>query len=145
MEATHFGSAAGKGEVTPAEKSEASAGGIRTQDLDVLDHLMAGGQLLAAQQVSKSDWSPEKKLAGAVLASALVEIRDHHDNPAYRRRIVEDTDWIESNDQEWPFSFDRLCALFDLEADWVREMVSGWLNTPRDLRRRTGCPYRQAA
>lgn len=132
-------------EMVPGAGAGPTVGGIRNQDLDVLGHLMAGGQLLAAQQPSASDWSPEKKLAGAVLASALVEIRDHHGNPAYRRRIAEDLEWILSEDEQWPYSFRRLCALFDLDRVWVREIVQQWMSTPRDLRNRPNCPYRQAA
>jgi hypothetical protein len=145
METGHSVSMAGGRDMSLAGAPEPEVGSINKQDLDVLGHLMAGGQLLAAQQASRSDWSPEKKLAGAVLASALVEIRDHHGSPAYRRRIAEDLEWILSDDDEWPFSFRRLCAVFDLDPVWVREVVQRWISTPRHLRDRPACPYRQAA
>ncbi len=59
--------------------------------LSVIDSLMAGGELLPAQLPVASHWSPEKRLAAAVLASALVEIRDHHGSsgaPPPQRRGV---------------------------------------------------------
>ena len=113
------------------------------QDLAVIENLMAGGQMLSVQLPSPTTWSPEKRLAGAVLASALVEIRDHWRDRGYRRRVSEDVEWIQSDDAEWPFSFVRLCGLFGLEPEWVREIVAQWTSGNSPLRR--GTPYRQAA
>ncbi len=120
-------------------------GSLPTQELHVIEHLMAGGQMLSAQVSTASNWTPEKKLGGAVLASALVEIRDHHGDPHYRRRTAEDLEWIHADDAEWPFSFVRLCALFELDTDWVREVVARWVATPLAERTRPGTPYRHAA
>jgi hypothetical protein len=119
-------------------------GAIATSDIAVLDNLMAAGQMLATQQASASTWSPEKRLAAAVLASALVEIRDHGADRSYGRRIEQDLEWIGSQEAAWPFSFVRLCQLFDLDPTWVREAVAGWMARPRSARRPTS-PYRQAA
>jgi len=115
------------------------------QDLSVIEDLMASGQMLPSQLPSSSDWTPERKLAAAVLASALVEIRDHGLNPAYRRKIAEDLEWFASEDVEWPFSFLRLCDLFDLEPAWVRQVIAGWLAKPLDKTNRPTTPYRHAA
>jgi hypothetical protein len=113
--------------------------------LAVIDHLMACGTLLPAQLPSATCWSPEKKLAAAVLASALVEIRDHHGSKGHRRRVAEAIDWVQSDDSEWPYSFLRLCGLFGLEPDWVRGAVNRWMATPRDARKPVSFLYRQAA
>ena len=73
-------------------------------------------------------WSPEKRLAGAVLADALIEVRDHHHDPKYRRLIAEDLVWIRSNDARDPYSFIRLCQLLNIEPVWVRETVHRWMS-----------------
>ena len=125
--------------------AETNRGSLPTQELHVIEHLMAGGQILSTQVCTASNWTPEKKLGGAVLASALVEIRNHHGDPHYRQRTAEDLEWIHADDAEWPFSFVRLCALFELDTDWVREVVARWVATPLAERTRPGTPYRQAA
>jgi hypothetical protein len=122
-----------------------SHGAVNAPGLAVIENLMAGGELLPAQLPSATNWSPEKKLAAAVLASALVEIRDHHGSPAHRRRVAEALEWVQSEDSEWPFTFLRLCALFDLEPEWVRASVQRWIGTPHAARRAANFLYRQAA
>jgi hypothetical protein len=90
-------------------------------------------------------WTPEKKLAAAVLASALVEIRDHHGRRAHRSRVTGALDWVRSDDHEWPYAFVRLCDLLNLDADWVRREVRGWVDTPLEGRKAIPFLYRQAA
>ncbi len=110
-----------------------------------IENLMASGEILPSQLPSQVDWSPCKKLAASVLASALVEIRDHAHEASYCRRIEEDVEWIGSNEVEWPFSFLRICDLLDLQPAWVRANVERWLSVPPSGRKRPGTPYRQAA
>lgn len=125
--------------------AEGQRGALGVDGISVIDHLMAGGELLPTQLPVATSWSPEKKLAAAVLASALLEIRDHHGRAAHRRRVAEALEWVQSEDAEWPYSFLRLCALFDLEADWVRGAVRHWTGTPREARKPVSHLYRQAA
>jgi len=110
-----------------------------------IEDWMASGEILPAQLPLKVEWSPCKKLAASVLASALVEVRDHAHDPAYQRRIAEDLDWIRSDEVEWPFSFLRICDLLGMEAEWVRSSVDRWLSVPPSGRKRPVTPYRQAA
>jgi len=112
-------------------------------DVSVLSHFLAGGEIVAAQQPSPSSWTPEKKLAAAVLTGALVEVRDRHDQPEYRRRVREDLDWIFSDEAEWPFSFVRLCQVFALEPEYVRGVVQKWMQ--RTSTRRQVSLHRHAA
>jgi hypothetical protein len=136
-------------EATGGQNTAAPADGARrsflSAGLSVLDDLMAGGEMLPAQLPTASHWSPEKKLAAAVLASALVEVRDHHGSPGHRRRVAEALEWIAVNDGSWPFSFVRLCELFGLEVEWVRGVVAGWVAVPVEARKPIGFLYRQAA
>lgn len=94
---------------------------------EALEELMAGGTMVPAQMPTWCFWSPEKRLAGAVLADALIEIRDHHDDPKYRRLVAEDLAWLRSNDARKPYSFIRLCQLLNVEPVWVRETVQRWM------------------
>ncbi len=97
---------------------------------DIMARFMAAEIMTPAQLPSASNWSPEKRLAGAVLAAALVEVRDHHHDPAHRSLVVEDLQWIVCDDDGPPFSFIRLCHLFDLEPEWVRAVVQRWVTKP---------------
>jgi hypothetical protein len=112
-------------------------------DLPGLDHLLAGGAVVAAQAPSACHWSPERRLAGAVLASALVEVREHHAKPGYRRAVGKDLEWIFSDDQQWPFSFIRLCQALGVEPDYVRVWVHRWLHAaPNRVNGNGGNPAR---
>jgi hypothetical protein len=128
---------------TPA--AEESRGTFSIAGLGVIDRLMAGGEILPTQVPGATHWTPEKKLAGAVLASALLEIRDHHGVPGHGRRVREAFEWIALDDGAWAFSFVRLCDLFGLEPEWVRAVVGRWAAVPLDQRKAITFLYRQAA
>jgi len=95
-------------------------------EASIVGHLLASGEILPSQLASPSAWSPEKKLAGAVLAHTLIEIRDHYRDAHYRRRVTQDLEWVGSDDAQWPYSFIRLCELFGLEVEYVRSIVAKW-------------------
>ncbi|MCK6553507.1 hypothetical protein L6Q96_02805 [Candidatus Binatia bacterium] len=114
-------------------------------DLGVIDHLLAGGEMVAAQLPRRSNWSPERKLAGAVLAQALIEVRDRNGDPKYRRRVAESLAWIDSDDTGWPFSFVPLCHLFGLEPAYVRVVVRRWLDQAPPTVYRQCSAHRHAA
>jgi hypothetical protein len=126
--------------------SQTNGGGGVGGGVKVVEDWLACGEILAAQMPSPSTWSPEKRLAGAVLASALVEVRDRRGEVGYARRLREDLQWIRSDDTEWPYSFVPLCQLFGLEPSYVRQVVDRWLREPPVVRvRRMQAPHRQAA
>ena len=113
--------------------------------MKVVEDWLACGEILAAQMPSPSSWTAEKRLAGAVLASALVEVRDRHSEVGYARRVREDLQWIRSDDTDWPYAFVPLCELFGLEPAYVRRVVDRWLREPSARVRRMQAPHRQAA
>jgi hypothetical protein len=101
----------------------------------VVEGLMAAGALLPEQMPAASvHWSPETRLAAAVLTSALTEIRSYYGRRAYARQVAETLAWVHSDDTVWPFAFLRLCALFGLDPDWVRATVSAWTRQPQHAR-----------
>ena len=111
----------------------------------VLGHLLATGDILPSQLASPSNWSPEKKLAGAVLAHTLMEIRDHHGEAHYRRRVSQDLEWVSSTDAEWPYAFVPLCELFGLEPEYVRGVVARWTQSGTSRTQRAWSAHRHAA
>jgi hypothetical protein len=92
-----------------------------------LGHLMAGGVLLPAQLPSSSAWSAERRLAAAVLASALLEVRGAYADRDRRRMAGEDLEWIFSDDTSWPFSFLPLCQVLSIEPEYLRGAVRKWM------------------
>ncbi len=98
--------------------------------LTVVKNLMAGSQILPSQQPSPSDWSPHKQLAAAVLASAMMDIRDRRADGKDTRRVREALQWVNSDDAAWPYSFLRLCEVFALTPAWVRRVVRRWATQP---------------
>jgi hypothetical protein len=119
--------------------------GSNGSDTRIIEHLLATGEMVSAQLPSPSRWSPERKLAGAVLASALIEVRDRHADPKYRRKVVEDLEWIGSEDVSWPYAFIPLCHLFGLEPNYVRRVVRHWLRREPPAVQRQCSAHRHAA
>jgi hypothetical protein len=113
-------------------------------DARVIEHLLASGEMLASQMPVTTLWSPEKRLAAAVLASALVNVRDHYGDPARAAQVAEDREWIRSSATREPFCFLRLCDVFGLDPDWVREQVERWCRVKR-ARRAPFSMHRHAA
>jgi len=113
---------------------------LDASEIRVVEHMLAGGALVPAQAPLPTRWTPERRLAGTVLAAALVEVRDHHQKPGYQRAIGQDLEWIFSDDQDWPFSFVRLCHAFGVEPDYVRTLVQNWLRSHGRSMRKSGAP-----
>lgn len=119
-----------------------AAGSVLDREIPkVIEELMSSGGMVPAQMPSPSHWTPEVQLAAAVLASALMEIREHCGNPRHRRLVAQDLAWLWSNNTNWPFSFVRICYLLRIEPAWVRRMVKRW---QREAAEREG-RYRPAA
>jgi len=101
-----------------------------------VNHMLASGEMLPAQLPTASSWSPEKKLAAAVLTSALMFIREHHGDDAHAETVAEDLAWVASDDMTHSFNFLSLCDIFGLDAAWVRECVAEWRTAEKRSRRR---------
>jgi hypothetical protein len=48
--------------------------------------------------------------------------------------MASDLAWIRSDDVKAPFCFLRLCDVFDLDPEWVRQNVERWRRTERSAR-----------
>jgi hypothetical protein len=114
-------------------------------DVAIIDHLLATGEILPSQLPTTTSWSPAKRLAAAVLASALIMLRDHQGDAVHARDVEEDLAWLRSDATGEPFAFLRLCEVFALDAAWVREVVVRWGRDRRSGRRRAFSMHRHAA
>jgi len=114
-------------------------------DISLVSHFLAAGEVLPSQTPATSTWNPERKLAAAVLISGLLEIRNHIGDPHYRRVVDVDLAWVVSDDLEWPFSFLRLCQVFGFEPSAIRRLVREWGETGADKTTRRFSAYVDAA
>src|SRR6185369_2692523 len=68
---------------------------------------------------------PERQLMAAVLVDAVATWRRYRrgcDRRA-RARLAEVVAWLEDRDSSWPFSFVRICAELELDAERIRGML----------------------
>ena len=113
------------------------------EQLVVLRELLNGGEILPAQLPSPSHWSPALRLAGAVLAQAMADIRLRRRDGRDHIQVSSALRWVRSNDSSWPLSFVRVCELMQLDPSWVRRTVRGWMG--RDAAQGRNAAYRHAA
>lgn len=108
-----------------------------------LRDMLIGGEILAAQLASPSHWSPELRLAAAVMTQAMTDVRMRRRDGRDHIQVGATMRWINSNDSTWLLSFLRVCELLQLDPDWVRQTVRGWMRRDADTGR--GGNYRHAA
>ena len=72
----------------------------------------------------------EKRLMLAVLEDALFILLAATRVPGQcrRRRYRETLGWVLSDDQDWPFSFTRVCEALDVDAARLRAELTPWLS-----------------
>ena len=79
--------------------------------------------------------APEQRLMGAVRQDAIRAFCQNAGAQKTRGRRIfgETTEWFESSDVSWPFSFENICDALALEPGWVRRLLRRWqaAHTPR--------------
>jgi hypothetical protein len=100
------------------------------------DHLVGEGRLfepdimLPAQYFTllrkQSPQGPEYQLVIAMLQDAIECVQKYRCAIGENgRELFEDArDWIVSDDRKWPFSFENVCAVLNLDADYPRRGLS---------------------
>jgi hypothetical protein len=111
--------------------------------LGTLRELLTGGEILPSQLPSPSHWTPEVRLAAAVLAQAMADIRLRRRDGRDHIQVAAAVRWVRSADTHWPLAFLRVCELLQLEPQWVRDMVRRWLRRGGHTGRNTA--FRHAA
>ncbi len=98
--------------------------------------------LLPAQREQRYDPAlPERRLMAAVLAQALEDHRRsvNDKRPAAQRLLRRTRAWFRADEPNWPYSFTRICAALDLDADTIRaRLLSRGLARPAYFVRVTG-------
>ncbi len=76
----------------------------------------------------KGTQEPERRLVIAILEDAVDCFHKHlfaRDHKA--QQLFEDAEtWILSEDRDWPFSFENICELLDLNASYLRRGLLSW-------------------
>jgi len=109
---------------------------------DTFAHLLQPDTLLPSQYFTalkrKGQHEPERRLAIAVLQDAVDCYQKHlraRDRKA-RQLFLDAEEWITSDDRSWPFSFDNVCDLLQINPEYLRRGLSVWkerqLNAPTD-------------
>jgi hypothetical protein len=82
--------------------------------------------MLPAQQFpAHSKREPEHRLMMAVLEAAVRCVRKYPfpTDARGRRLFHEARQWLLAAEPNWPYSFERICAVLDLDADAVRQQL----------------------
>ena len=85
-------------------------------------------QVLLPTQQTQGQGIPEKRLLIAILADAVNCFQRCGLAPGRRNRRAgqESERWIMSRDRDWPFSFENICEVLDLDADYLRANLLRW-------------------
>ncbi len=99
---------------------------------DTFAHLLQPDTLLPSQFYAalkrKGAHEPERRLVVAVLQDAVDCFQKHlraRDRKA-RQLFVDAEEWICSEDRSWPFSFENVCDLLQINAEYLRRGLISW-------------------
>jgi hypothetical protein len=69
--------------------------------------------------------APEQRLMIAVLQDAFECIEKHRfSTDSHRRRLFREAEeWFFADEAEWPYSFESICGVLDLDVDAVRQRL----------------------
>ena len=73
----------------------------------------------------KASLPPEKMLMLAVLEDAIECIRKHARTPS-SLKFRDEVDWILEERDDWFFSFENICGILGLDANYIREGLLRW-------------------
>src|SRR5262249_52630604 len=76
----------------------------------------------------KGAHEPERRLAVAVLQDAVDCFQKHLRTPDRKARqlFLDAEEWICSDDRSWPFSFENICDLLQINAESLRRGLVAW-------------------
>jgi len=99
---------------------------------DTYTHLLQPDTLLPSQYFAalkrKGAHEPERRLVVAVLQDAVDCFQKHlwaRDRKAHQL-FVDAEEWIISEDRSWPFSFENVCDLLQINAEYLRRGLLTW-------------------
>ena len=99
---------------------------------DTFAHLLQPDTLLPSQYFAalrrKGAHEPERRLVIAVLQDAVDCFQKHlqaRDRKA-RQLFLDAEEWICSDDRSWPFSFENVCDLLQINSEYLRRGLMAW-------------------
>jgi hypothetical protein len=99
---------------------------------DTFAHLLQPDTLLPSQYFAivkrKGAHEPERRLVAALLQDAVECFQKHlraRDEKA-RQLFVDAEEWICSEDRSWPFSFENVCDLLQINPGYLRRGLIAW-------------------
>ena len=99
---------------------------------DTFAHLLQPDTLLPSQYFAvvkrKGAHEPERRLVAAVLEDAVECFQKHvraRDQKA-RQLFLDAEEWIYSEDRSWPFSFENVCDLLQINPAYLRRGLIAW-------------------
>src|SRR5438552_6860919 len=105
---------------------------------DTYSHLLQPDTLLPSQYFAalrrKGAHEPERRLVVAVLQDAVDCFQKHlvaRDRKA-RQLYLDAEEWICSDDRSWPFSFENVCDLLQINAEYLRTGLLAWKERQRN-------------
>lgn len=105
---------------------------MRDHMSDTYAHLLQPDTLLPAQYFAalkrKGAHEPERRLAVAVLQDAVDCFQKHlraRERKA-RQLFLDAEEWICSEDRSWPFSFENVCDLLQINPEYLRRGLMQW-------------------
>lgn len=99
---------------------------------DTYAHLLQPDTLLPSQYFAalkrKGAHEPERRLAIAVLQDAVDCYQKHFRarDRKTRQLFLDAEEWIGSPDRSWPFSFENVCDLLQINPQYLRRGLTGW-------------------
>ena len=99
---------------------------------DTFAHLLQPDTLLPSQYFAalrrKGAHEPERRLVIAVLQDAVDCFQKHlHARDRKARQLYLDAEeWIGSDDRSWPFSFENVCDLLQINSEYLRCGLMAW-------------------
>ena len=98
---------------------------------------------------SQTGEQPEQRLMMAVLGEALFCFQKYHRAPDRdgKKILAETLDWMLDESEQWPFSFNNICAGLGISPSYLRRQVLRWQASQlcRAERSRAGMKLRRSA
>lgn len=112
---------------------------IEDQTHDALSRRISRFALQQRSRIEHSDADEgARRLMWALLKDALRCYHTYVDSSTVRgQKLFRETDrWLRSRDLRWVFSFENVCAVLDIDSDYLRNELDRWRRSRRRSTRR---------
>lgn len=119
---------------------------MMASQFDTVTTTLLPEQFFGTAMESHARWTGERGLMLAVLQEAVLSYCKYRGSTTRRRQrlFAETQAWFGSRDQEYLYSFERVCSYLQLDPDYVRRGLREQFHTSQTTSRPTAA-YRRAA